>query len=145
MTKKQTGLMVLIQDIILAFIINSTATVLNGGFTDTWLYLVGMFEAFAINYIAGMAIPVEKIGRALAGGIGLKEGSFLHKLVRIFVINAIFVTIVSFCIALINCGIVPELVSIWWKTYPFLHLVGFVASVLLEQPCMDLAMVIMDK
>ncbi|MBP3872415.1 MAG: DUF2798 domain-containing protein [Lachnospiraceae bacterium] len=139
MTKKQTQMMILIQDLVLAFVINSTATILGGGFKETGLYLVGMFEAFSINYIAGLIIPVEKIGRAVAGGIGLRDGSFAHKLVRIFIINAIFVTIISFTIALINCGPVPNIFSIWIKTYPVLHVVGFVTSVLIENPCADLA------
>ena len=131
--------MILIQDLVLAFVINSTATILGGGFKETGLYLVGMFEAFSINYIAGLIIPVEKIGRAVAGGIGLRDGSFAHKLVRIFIINAIFVTIISFTIALINCGPVPNIFLIWIKTYPVLHVVGFVTSVLIENPCADLA------
>lgn len=138
MTKKQIQMMVLVQDLVLAFVINSTATILGGGFKETGLYLVGMFEAFSINYIAGLIIPVERIGRAVAGAIGLKDGSFAHKLVRIFIINAIFVTIISFTIALINCGPVPNIVSIWFGTYPILHLVGFVTSVLIEKPVADL-------
>ncbi len=144
MTKKQTQMMILLQDLVLAFVINTTATILNGGFQTTDLYLVGMFEAFSINYIAGLFIPVEKIGRAVAGGIGLKDGSFPHKLVRIFIINAIFVTIISFTIALINCGPVSNIVSIWIKTYPVLHLVGFVTSVLIETPCANLAQTLVE-
>ncbi len=137
-------MMILLQDLVLAFVINSTATILNGGFQTTDLYLIGMFEAFSINYIAGLFIPVEKIGRAAAGGIGLKDGTFLFKLVRVFIINAIFVTIISFTIALINCGPVPDLVSIWFRTYPVLHLVGFVTSLLIETPCANLAQTLVD-
>lgn len=139
MTKKQTEMMILIQDLVLAFVINSAATILNGGFTETSVYLVGMFEAFSINYIAGLIIPAERIGRAVAGGIGLKDGKLSHKAVRVFVINAIFVTIISFCIALINVGPVPQLFSVWWSTYPILHLVGYVTSLLIEKPAMRLA------
>lgn len=139
MTGKQTQMMILLQDLVLAFVINSAATILNGGFVETGLYLVGMFEAFCINYVAGLIIPVEKIGRAVAGSIGLKDGSFGFKLVRIFIVNAIFVTIISFTIALINCGPVPNILSIWIKTYPALHLVGFLTSVLIEDSCMNLA------
>lgn len=129
----------------LAFIINSTAAILSGGFADTWVYLAGMFEAFFINYIEGLIIPVDCIGRAAAGGIGLKEGGLPHKLVRIFIVNAIFVTITRFCIALINCGPVRAVVSVWWRTYPILHLTGFIASILLEEPCSRLSQTIVDK
>lgn len=144
MTKKQIEMMVLLQDLVLAFVINSSATILNGGFTDTGVYLVGMFMAFCINYTAGLIIPVEKIGRAVAGGIGLRDGSLPHKLVRVFIINAIFVTIISFTIALINCGPVPNIASIWIKTYPILHLVGYVTSVLIETPCSRLAQTLVE-
>lgn len=144
MTAKQIQMSVLIQDLCLAFIINSAATILNGGFTDFWSYFAGMFQAFSINYIAGLMIPVEKIGSSIAGGIGLKPGKFAHKVVRVFVINAIFVTIISFTIALINAGPVPEIFSIWISTYPILHLVGFLASLLLDKPCAELAKVLID-
>ena len=144
MSGKQTQMMILIQDLVLAFVINSAATVLNGGFTETGVYLVGMFMAFSINYVAGLIIPVAKIGRAAAGFLRLKDGGLPHKLVRVFVINAIFVTIISFTIALINLGPVPELIGIWWSTYPVLHLVGYLTSVLIEKPVMKLAMTLID-
>lgn len=144
MSKKQTQMMILLQDLVLAFVINSAATILNGGFAGTGVYLVGMFMAFCINYVAGLIIPVEKIGRAVAGGIGLKDGTLPHKLVRVFIINAIFVTIISFTIALINLGPVPGLVSVWWSTYPVLHLVGYLTSVLIEKPAMELAKTLVD-
>ena len=144
MSGKQTQLMILLQDLVLAFVINSAATILNGGFTETGVYLVGMFMAFSINYVAGLIIPVEKIGRAVAGSIGLKDGSLPHKLVRIFIINAIFVTIISFTIALINLGPVSGLFSIWWSTYPVLHLVGYITSVLIEKPVMELAKTLVE-
>lgn len=145
MTPKQIQMHVLLQDLVLAFVINSAATILNGGFTDTGVYLVGMFMAFSINYVAGIIIPVAKIGTAVASGIGLKDGKFLHKLVRIFIINAIFVTIISFTIALINVGPKPEVFGIWWSTYPILHLVGYVTSVLIEAPSAELAKTFVSK
>lgn len=128
-------MMVLLQDICLAFIINSAATILNGGFQTVGLYLIGMFLAFMINFIAGIIIPVNTCGCAVAKFLRCKEGSFLFKLVKIFVINAIYVTIISFTIALINVGAKVKVFEIWWKTYWILHLVGFVASVLLESGC----------
>lgn len=145
MTKKQEAMFTLIQNLVLAFVINSAATILNGGFTDTWVYLVGMFEAFSINMVAGFIIPVPKIGKSVADALKLKEGSFLHKLVRIFVINAIFVTIISFSIALINCGPVSNIVFIWITTYPILHIVGLLTSLLSESACIDLAKTIVSE
>lgn len=144
MSKKQIAMLVLLQDLVLAFVINTAATILNGGFQTTALYLVGMFEAFSINYIAGLIIPVENIGAAVASALGLKAGRLPHKLVRIFVINAIFVTIISFTIALINVGADGKVFSIWLSTYPVLHLVGYLTSVLIEAPCQALAKTLVD-
>ena len=98
-----------------------------------------MFLAFAINYIAGLIIPVGVVGNAVANFLHCPQGGFLHKIVRIFIINAIYVTIISFTIALIHTGAKVEVFQIWWETYWILHLVGFVASVLLENGCVALA------
>ena len=144
MTRKEIELMVLLQDLCLAFVINAAATILNGGFVDTPTFLVGMFEAFCINYISGLAIPVAKIGTRVAQSAGLQEGTQAYKVLRTFVINAIFVTIVSFTIALINVGPSLEVFFIWIQTYPILHLVGFVTSVLIEDPCAELARTILE-
>lgn len=145
MRKKELEVMVLLQDICMAFIINSAATILNGGFTGIGNYLAGMLMAFGINYIAGLIIPVDRIGRAIASAVGLKDGAFLYKVVRNFIINAIFVTIISFVIALIHAGMVSNIVSIWISTYPALHLVGFISSLLLEKPVMQLTKTICNK
>lgn len=142
MTEKQIQMTILIQDSILAFVITTAATILAGGFTSTSAYLVGMLEAFSINYIAGLIIPVEKIGCMVADAIGLKTGSPVDKLVKIFLSNAIFVTIISFTIALINEGLVPEIGRIWISTYPILHLVGLVTSILIDKPVKNLAKII---
>ena len=40
MTKKQEVYFAVIQDLMLAFIINSAATIINGGFTDTWVSIM---------------------------------------------------------------------------------------------------------
>lgn len=145
MTKKQIQMMVLLQNTILAFVINSAATILGGGFVSPGMYLVGMFMAFSINYVAAIIIPVDRIGNFVAGAIGLKDGKLLHKLVRVFVVNAIFVTIISFTIALIMNGPVPNIFAIWWSTYPVLHLVGYVTSVLIEAGCADLACTLVNE
>ena len=54
-----------------------------------------MFEAFSINYIAGLILPVPRIGTRVADRLGISSGSFLHKFVRIFITNAIYVTIIE--------------------------------------------------
>ena len=53
---------------------------------------------------------------------------------RNLIINAIYVTIVSFCMALIGVGIGENLIPAWWSTYPILHVVGFITSLIIEKP-----------
>lgn len=144
MSNKQIQMSILLEDVCLAFVINSAATSLNGGFSDFGNFLAGMFQAFCINYIAGLMLPVAQAGMAAANGLHLKEGTLPHKLVRVFVINAIFVTIISFTMVLIDLGPVPEIFPIWWNSYPILHIVGFCSSFLLDTPCLALASVIVD-
>lgn len=139
MNKKQEQMMIFLQDLCLAFIINFAATIANGGFTTVGNFLIGMFMAFAINYIAGIIIPADICGNAVAKFFRCKENTFIYKLVKIFIINAIYVTIISFCLALLYVGPKVEVIETWWKTYWILFLVGFVASVLLERGCSKLA------
>ena len=144
MTEKQTQMMILLQDLALAFVINSTATILAGGFGDAGSYWSGMGMAFCINYIAGLVIPVEKLGRGAAEKLKLREGTGPHRLIRVFVINAIFVTIISFSIAMIQGGVGPDLFSAWLSTYPALHIVGLITSLLIEGPCARLAQILVS-
>lgn len=139
MTEKQKQMAILLQDLALAFIINSAATILGGGFQSAGAYWSGMGMAFCINYIAGLVIPVESIGRGAAEKLKLRDGGFPHRLVRTAVVNAIFVTIISLSIAMIQGGLGPDLLFAWLSTYPALHIVGLIASLLLEAPCACLA------
>ena len=139
LTERQVQRAILLQDLVLAFVINTAATVLSGGMTDTGAYFAGIFQAFSTNYIAGLILPVETIGRAAAKGLGLREGTAGHRFVRVLVINAIFVTIISFVMALLHCGLSPELFPVWLSTYPALHLTGLLASLAVEKPCQRLA------
>ena len=144
MTKGQEQMFVLIQDLCLAFIINGAATICAGGISNVGgpvMFMLGMFIAFTTNYIAGIIIPVNLCGNAVCKLFHLKPGTFPHKLVRIFIINAIYVTIVSLTIALFINGATMEAMKGWWQTYWILHLTGFVASVLLESGCIALAKV----
>lgn len=145
MTKRQVELQILLQDLILAFVINTTATILAGGFQEATSYLVGMFQAFCINYIAGLIIPVDAIGNIVANKIIIKRAPIAHKAVRLFVVNAIFVTIVSFTIALIHVGVTPQVVQVWITTYPVLHLVGYFTSLAIEAPCVRLSQDLLDS
>ncbi|MCM1121408.1 MAG: hypothetical protein NC416_02375 [Eubacterium sp.] len=134
MTKEQFFKWNIITNICMALSINTAATILAGGDTVAG-WVTGCCQAFTINTVAAIILPVGRIGKWFAEDICKSEpGKFVEFIARNFIINAIYVTIVSFCIALIHVGIVPEVVGIWWETYLVLHIVGFLTSLVIEKP-----------
>ena len=56
---------------------------------------------------------------------------------RNLIVNAIYVTIISFSVALIHVGISQGLghtVRVWISTYFQLHLVGLITGLIIEKP-----------
>ncbi len=123
-----------ITNVCMALSINTTATIFAGGDTLSG-WMKGCCCAFTINTVAAIIIPVGMIGKWFAEEIcRQKPGTFLEMLARNFIINAIYVTIVSLCMAIINVGIGPLLIPAWWSTYPILHVVGLITSLVIEKP-----------
>lgn len=134
MTKEQFFKWNIITNICMALAINTAATILAGGDTAAG-WVTGCCQAFTINTVAAIIIPVGRIGKWFAEDVcRAKSGQFAEFLARNFIINAIYVTIVSFCIALIHVGFTAEVVGIWWETYFVLHIVGLVTSLAIEKP-----------
>ena len=119
---------------LMALSINTAATILAGGDSlSGWVR--GCCCAFTINTIAAVIVPVGIIGSCFSEKIcKQKKGTFPEMLARIFLVNAIYVTIVSFCNAIINVGVGSSLVAAWWSTYPKLHLVGLITNLIIEIP-----------
>ena len=69
MSKKQIAMLVLIQDLMLAFVINTAATILNGGFQTTALYLVGYLTSVLIE------APCQALVKTLVDTKEQKEGA----------------------------------------------------------------------
>lgn len=121
-------------NVCMALSINTAATLLAGG--DTFAgWVTGCCCAFTVNTVAAILIPVGRIGEWFAQGLlKARPGQALEFLARNFIINAIYVTIVSFCMALLHIGFVPGLLGIWMETYVQLHIVGFLTSLIIEKP-----------
>ena len=121
-------------NVLMAISINSTAVFLAGGDTAAG-WMKGACCAFTINTIAAAIIPVGLIGAWFAETVcKQKPGTFGEMLARNFIINAIYVTIISFCLAIITVGFGSSLIPAWWSTYPILHLVGLITSLVIEKP-----------
>lgn len=105
---------IIIQDIVLAIVINTSATLLGGDpFDHTWYTFTCV--ALATNVLGQFLLPTGTWARALTGWAG--EASW-RVYVQIFIENLIFVTIIS-------------LVAAWLATYVYLVLIGYVTSVAL--------------
>ena len=126
-------------NVCMALSINTTATILAGGNSlSGWVR--GCCCAFTINTVAAIILPMGLIGSWFAEKIcKTKPGTFKEMLARNFIVNAIYVTIVSFCMAIINVGVGDSLISAWVSTYPILHIVGLITSIVIEKPVTTLA------
>ena len=121
-------------NVLMALSINTTAVLLAGG--DSFPgWVRGCCCAFTINTVAAAIIPVGVIGKWFAETVCKRTpGTFSEMLARNFIINAIYVTIISFCMALLGVGLCSELIPVWLSTYPILHLVGLATCLVIEKP-----------
>ena len=121
-------------NVLMALSINTAATVLGGGDTVSG-WFQGCCCAFTINTVAAVVLPMGKIGRWFSQDLfHTKEGTFPEMLARIFIVNAIYVTIVSFSMAVIHVGLNSATFGTWISTYFQLHLVGLVTNLAIEKP-----------
>lgn len=140
MTKEQFFRWNVITNLCIALSVNTAATLLAGGDTISG-WIIRCCMAFAINTVEAIIIPAGRIAKWFAEDICKSQpGKPVEFVARNFMINAIYVTSVSFCISLIRVGIRPEVVSIWWRTYPVLHVVGFITSMIIDKPVMYIAL-----
>ncbi len=118
---------IIIQDLVLALVINTSATLLSGASLawDTWYPYTCV--AFVTNVVAQLIVPTGSIARALTKPLG-ERGCRIY--VQIFIENLIFVTIVSLMEAFTQVG-VAQMIATWAVTYPWLVLIGYVTSVVL--------------
>ena len=121
-------------NVCMALSINTTATILAGGDSLAG-WVRGCCCAFTINTVAAVILPMGLIGSWFSETLcKTKKGTFFEMLARNFIVNAIYVTIVSFCMAIINVGVGNSLISAWFSTYPILHIVGLITSLIIEIP-----------
>lgn len=116
----------IIQDIVLAIVINTTATLLgHDPFDHTWYIFTCV--ALATNVLGQFLLPTGAWARALTGWA---RDAKWRVYAQIFVENLIFVTIISLTEAWAHTG-GAGIVAAWLATYVQLVLVGYVTSVVL--------------
>ena len=119
-----------INNIYMALLINTMATLLAGGASlPEWIR--GCCTAFTINTVASVLLPVEEFSNWFDEKIGkAKFGTFYSLVMQAVATNLVYVTIISFCMAFLNTGINKITLPTWWATYPLLLVTGIVGSVL---------------
>lgn len=117
-------------NIYMALLINTAATLLAGGASlPEWIR--GCCTAFTINTVASVLLPVEEFSNWFGEKIcKAKSGTFYDLVMQAVATNLVYVTIISFCMAVLNTGINKTTLPTWWTTYPLLLLTGIVGSVL---------------
>lgn len=117
-------------NIYMALLINTAATLLAGGASlPEWIR--GCCTAFTINTVASVLLPVEEFSNWFGEKIcKAKSGTFYDLVMQAAATNLVYVTIISFCMAVLNTGINQTTLPTWWTTYPLLLLTGIVGSVL---------------
>lgn len=116
----------IIQDIVLAIVINTTATLLgHDPFDYTWYIFTCV--ALATNVLGQFLLPTGAWAHALTGWA---RDAKWRVYAQIFVENLIFVTIISLTEAWVHTG-GAGIVAAWLATYVQLVLVGYVTSVVL--------------
>ena len=77
--------------------------------------------------MAQLLVPTVSISQSLTKGL---EGKAIRPYLAIFIENLIFVTIISLTEAFTQVG-VATMIPVWWSTYLWLVLIGYVTSVIL--------------
>ena len=120
-------LSVILSDLVLAVVINTSATLFSDAPLSFTTWYPGTASAFFTNVILQLILPVPAAGRLVSRPL---EGKAARPLFSVFVENLIFVTCISFTMAFINTG-GAGLVQAWLATYVQLVLVGYIASLIL--------------
>ncbi|RHD73332.1 ABC transporter ATPase [Olsenella sp. AM30-3LB] len=119
----------LVNDIVLALVINTSATLLAGAPLEWGSWYPYTCVAFTTNVIAQLLIPTVSIANSLTRRL---DHSALRPYVGVFVENLIFVTIISLTEAATQVGM-ADMIPTWWSTYLWLVLIGYVTSVVLSK------------
>lgn len=121
------NLATILQDLVLAVVINTSAMLMTGAAFSFQSWYPGTCAAFGTNVILQLILPVPAIGQALSKPFAQSRWRFI---VSVFIENLVFVTCISFTMALVQTG-GAGVVDAWLATYARLVIVGYVTSLVL--------------
>ena len=125
MTKWSLG--VILCDLVLAVVINTSAMTLSGAPITFVSWYPGTASAFFTNVLLQLILPVPAAGQLLTRPLASFKARWVAS---VFVENLIFVTCISFTMAVLQAGDKP-VVDVWLSTYVALVIVGYVTSLVL--------------
>lgn len=121
------NLITVLMDVVLAIVINTSAMLLSGASISFVSWYPGTCAAFATNVVIQLVAPVPLAAQAATSPLGERKG---RPVFSVFIENLIYVTLISFTMAVINTGGVG-VVEAWLATYGWLVLIGYVTSLVL--------------
>ena len=122
-------LSVMLGDLVLALVINTSAMLLSGATFTLAAWYTGVACAFFTNVVVQLVLPVPAAGQLVSRPLEGKKGRFV---LAVFVENLIFVTCISITMALLNIAQTgAPFLSTWLQTYVWLVLIGYVTSLIL--------------
>ena len=122
------NLRAIVQDVILAIVINTSATLLGGAelaFTTWYPYTCA---AFGTNVLIQLVLPVPAVAATLTRPLG---DSAIHPYVQVFLENLMYVTCISLMMAFLQTPAGDSVISTWLATYVQLMLIGYVTSIIM--------------
>lgn len=121
------NLSVILCDLVLAIVINTSAMLLSGAQITFQSWYPGTASAFFTNVLLQLVLPVPAAGRVASVFL---EGNSARPILSVFVENLIFVTCISLTMAVIQAG-ENSIIAVWLSTYPALVLIGYITSLVL--------------
>ena len=122
------SLEVVLCDLVLALVINTSAMLISGAAITFQAWYPGVASAFFTNVLLQLVLPVPAWGRVLSRPL---SASRVRPVLSVFVENLVFVSCISFTMACIQAPSAAQIVPTWLTTYVYLVGIGYVTSLLL--------------
>ena len=122
------SLAVILSDLVLAIVINTSAMLLGGAEITFQAWYPGTASAFFTNVLLQLVLPVPAAGQAASKFL---EGNKARPILSVFVENFIYVTCISFTMAVVQTPAGGDIIASWLSTYVWLVLIGYITSLVL--------------
>ena len=122
------SLEVILVDLVMAVVINTSAMTMAGDLSTFVTWYPGTASAFFTNVLLQLVIPVPAIARTLSSPLEGKPGRCV---LAAFVENLIFVTCISFTMAILQAN-GRSVVDLWLETYVQLVAIGFLTLLICQ-------------